>query len=304
VPAAVAAGVDLSVATPLQVAQVAAAARAAGRPARVHLKIDTGLSRGGATAADWPDLVAAVGPLAAEGVLVPMGAWSHFAFADEPEHPVNLAQVGRLVDAADVARRMGVPLPLRHLANSAAVLTRPEAHLELVRPGVSVYGLSPVPDLGGPEAFGLRPAMTLTARAALVKRVPAGSGVSYSHRYTTTRETSLLLVPLGYADGIPRAASSLGPVLAAGAVRRVAGRVCMDQFVLDIGDDAAAAGDPVVLFGPGDAGEPTAQDWADAADTIHYEITTRLGVRVPRVYVGTAGRALGDGGGAAAEGGR
>jgi alanine racemase len=189
-------------------------------------------------------------------------------------------------------------------AAAAAVLTRPEAHLELVRPGVSVYGLSPVPDLGGPEAFGLRPAMTLTARAALVKRVPAGSGVSYSHRYTTTRETSLLLVPLGYADGIPRAASSRGPVLAAGAVRQVAGRVCMDQFVLDIGDDAAAAGDPVVLFGPGDAGEPTAQDWADAADTIHYEITTRLGVRVPRVYVGTAGRALGDGGGAAAEGGR
>ena len=120
----------------------------------------------------------------------------------------------------------------------------------------------------------------------LVKRVPAGSGVSYGHIYTTDRETTLGLVPLGYADGVPRNAGNVGPVLAAGRRRTVAGRVCMDQFVLDLGDDAAAAGDEVVLFGPGDDGEPTAQDWADATGTISYEIVTRVGPRVPRVYVG------------------
>jgi alanine racemase len=154
-----------------------------------------------------------------------------------------------------------------------------------VRPGIAVYGLSPVPDVAGPAHYGLRPAMTLAADLVLVKRVPAGSGVSYGHTYTTDRETTLGLVPLGYADGVPRNASNIGPVLAAGRTRTVAGRVCMDQLVLDLGDDPATAGDEVVLFGTGEDGGPTAQDWAAATGTISYEIVARVGPRVPREYL-------------------
>jgi alanine racemase len=145
-----------------------------------------------------------------------------------------------------------------------------------------------VPDVASSTQFGLRPAMTLTASLVLVKRVPAGSGVSYGHIYSTATETTLGVVPLGYADGVPRAASNVGPVWAAGRRRTVAGRVCMDQLVLDLGEDDARVGDEVVLFGPGNDGEPTAQDWADATGTISYEIVARVGPRVPRVYVGAA----------------
>jgi alanine racemase len=127
--------------------------------------------------------------------------------------------------------------------------------------------------------------MTLRAKLALVKRVDAGAGVSYGHTYITPAPTTLGLVPLGYGDGIPRHVSGRGPILAAGKIRRIVGRVCMDQLVIDLGDDRADAGDEVVLFGPGDGGEPTADDWAAAADTINYEIVTRIGPRVPRRYV-------------------
>ena len=175
---------------------------------------------------------------------------------------------------------------LRHLANSAATVTAPQCHFDLVRPGVAIYGLSPVPEAGD---FGLVPAMTLRSSVAVAKRVPAGSGVSYGHAYVTGRETTLALVPLGYADGVPRAATNIGPVMIGGARHTVSGRVCMDQFVVDVGDAEVAAGDEVVLFGPGTAGEPTAQDWADALDTIHYEIVTRIGPRVPRRYTGGVG---------------
>ncbi|MGH8971473.1 MAG: alanine racemase, partial [Actinomycetes bacterium] len=183
----------------------------------------------------------------------------------------------------------GVRPEVRHLANSAATLTAPEHHFDLVRPGIAVYGLSPVPEVGGPESFGLRPAMTLAARLVLTKRLPAGSGVSYGHAYTTQRETTVGLVPLGYADGIPRNAGNVAPVLAAGRRRTIAGRVCMDQLVLDLGDDEAAAGDEVVLFGDAAEGAPTAQDWADVTGTISYEIVSRVGPRVPRVHVGDVG---------------
>jgi alanine racemase len=175
---------------------------------------------------------------------------------------------------------------LRHLANSAATLTNPDTHFDLVRPGIAVYGLSPVPTQGN---FDLVPAMSLRAEAALAKRVQPGEGVSYGHVYHTDAATTLVLVPLGYADGIPRHAGNRAPVQVDGTRFRISGRVCMDQFVIDVGDQAVAAGDTVVLFGAGLDGEPTAQDWADAADTIHYEIVTRVGPRVPRRYVGTAG---------------
>jgi alanine racemase len=277
---AIACDVDLSVSSVWQLEAVGAAAREIGASARVHLKVDTGLSRSGSYVDDWPDLVTAAGKVQASGEVSVIGIWSHFAYADAPGHPTIARQIAAFHDALAVAARAGLEPQLRHLANSAATLTLPEAHFDLVRPGIAVYGLSPVT-----ETFGLTPAMTLRAAAAGVKRVRAGEGVSYGHEYTTTRDTTLVLVPLGYADGVPRHASNIGPVWVNGARFTVAGRVCMDQIVIDVGDLPVAPGDPVVLFGPGRHGEPTAQDWADAVGTIHYEIVTRIGPRVARVYV-------------------
>ncbi len=279
---AVLAGVDLGVYDEAELAAAQSAAHATGRTARVHLKVDTGLSRGGARPEAWPDLCTAAGK--ADGVDV-VGVWSHLAYADGgPDHPVLRQQSELFAEALQVAARAGLEPQVRHLANSAATLTAPATHYDLVRPGVSLYGLSPVPQLGSPADFGLRPAMTLASTVALTKRVPAGAGVSYLHRYTTDRATTLALVPLGYADGVPRAGTGVLPVQLAGRRRTVAGTVCMDQFVLDVGDDEVAAGDEVLLFGPGDGGEPTAQDWADVLGTIDYEIVTRVGARVPRTY--------------------
>ena len=283
---AVAAGIDLSAGAPWMVRQLHAAAAAAGRPARVHLNVDTGLHREGATAAGWPELLAAARRAQSEGTLEIIGIWSHFALADDPAHPTVRAQLTHFRDALEVAERAGVRPQLRHLANSAATLANPAAHFDLVRPGVAVYGLSPGPLVGRAKDLGLVPAMTLTADVALTKRVPAGSGVSYGHRYHTAAESTLALVPLGYADGVPRHATNLGEVLVGGRRRRIAGTVCMDQFVVDVEDDPVSPGDRVVLFGPGDDGEPTAQDWAEAIGTINYEIVTRVGPRVPRRYVG------------------
>ena len=285
---AVRADVDLAAAAPWLVREIAAAARAAGRPARVHLEADTGMSRGGATPADWPEVVDAALAEQAAGHLRVVGLFSHFACADMPGHPSIAAQYGAFRDAVEYAEKAGVTPEVRHLANSAATLTLPHTHFDLVRPGIACYGLSPIPEQG---TYGLRPAMTVTARLTLAKRVPPGSGVSYGHRYHTAAETTLAVVPVGYGDGLPRAAGPAGvEVLVAGRRRPIAGTVCMDQFVLDVGDDAVAAGDEVVLFGPGDAGEPTATEWARALDTISYEIVTRLGPRVPRAYAGEEGQ--------------
>jgi alanine racemase len=276
--------VDLSAASVQQVEEITAAAARAGRAARLHLKADTGLGRGGATPADWPVLVDAALRAQADGLASVVGLWSHLACADEPGHPSIAAQLRVFDDAVELAEKAGVRPEVRHIANSAATLTLPSARYDLVRPGIAVYGLDPVPSAGPAPRLGLRPAMTLTGRLALAKRVDAGQGVSYGHRYTTTTETTLGLVPLGYADGIPRAGTNLLEVWAAGRRRRIAGTVCMDQFVIDVGDDEIHAGDEVVLFGPGDDGEPTAQDWAEMLGTISYEIVTRIGARVPRTY--------------------
>ncbi|MBA3745531.1 alanine racemase, partial [Sporichthya sp.] len=215
-----------------------------------------------------------------------VGLWSHLACADEPGHPSNAAQVEAFTAAVSDAERAGVRPEVRHLANSAGTVTLPEAHFDLVRPGIAAYGFSPVPQLGDSAAYGLRPAMTLAARLALTKRVPAGHGVSYGHTYVTERATTLGIVPVGYADGIPRTASSRGPMLVGGKRVPIAGRVCMDQVVLDLGDLDVAAGDEVLLFGPGEHGEPTVQEWADLIGTITYEIVTGIGARIPRVYRG------------------
>ncbi len=275
--------IDLSVSGQWQLDVIVAAAREAGRAARVHLKIDTGLSRNGVYSADWPDVLAHAAKAQAEGAIEIVGIWSHFVYADEPGHPTIARQIAAFTDALDEAQRAGITPQLRHLANSAATLTLPTTHFDLVRPGVAVYGLSPVPQRGD---FGLTPAMTVRAQIANVKRVRAGEGVSYGHAYTTDRETTLALVPLGYADGVPRAATNLGPVSINGVRGTVSGRVCMDQFVVDVGDLRVAPGDVAVLFGSGASGEPLAQDWADAVGTIHYEIVTRIGPRVARRYVG------------------
>lgn len=283
---AVGADVDLSVSSLWALAETVSAARRAGRVARVHLKVDTGLSRNGATLADWPDLVTAAAKAETSGEVAVVGVWSHFAYADDPGHPTIAAQVAAFREAVALAEHAGLRPELRHLANSAATLTLPDAHFDLVRPGIAVFGLSPVPRV---SRYGLRPAMTLRARVALAKEVPAGSGVSYGHRYTTAARSRLALVPLGYADGVPRSATNTAEVWLAGRRRRISGMVCMDQFVVDVGTDPVAAGDEVVLFGPGDRGEPTADDWAAALDTISYEIVTRIGGRVPRTYSGAGG---------------
>jgi alanine racemase len=277
---AVAAGVDLSVSSRGHLAGVLDGARRAGRQARLHLKADTGLSRGGAPAREWPDLLDAAAKAVADGAAEVVAVWSHLAHADTPDHPVLDEQAARLTEAWQAARDRGLA-PIRHLANSAATMSRPDLHFDLVRPGVAVYGLDPFdrPVGAGP----LRPAMTLRARIALVKRVPAGEGVSYGHRWTTPRETTLALVPIGYADGVCRALNREGRmrVLINGALRSVVGSVCMDQLVVDCGDSDVREGDHAVLFGPGEDGEPTAQDWADELGTLHYEVVT--GVRGPRV---------------------
>ena len=280
------ADVDVSVSAPWALDLAVAAAVRAGRPARVHLKVDTGLGRAGATRADWPDLVTAAAKAVADGTIEVTGIWSHLAYADAPAHPTIAAQVAAYADALEIADRAGLRPRVRHLANSAATLSLPDTHYDVVRPGIAVYGLSPGPEVGTASDLGLRPAMTLRADVALVKRVPAGQGVSYGHRYTTQRETTLALVPLGYADGVPRHATNVGPVSIAGRRYCISGTVCMDQFVVDVGDDVVEVGDAAVLFGPGDEGEPTADDWANAVGTINYEIVTRIGARVPRSYVG------------------
>jgi alanine racemase len=279
------AGVDLSAATPAGVAELITASRTAGRPARVHLKVDTGLSRGGAVAGDWPALVESAAKAAADGTIEVVGVWSHFASADAPGDPSIDAQLAAFGRALAVAERFGVNPRHRHMANSAAILTRPDSHFDLVRAGIAMYGLTPI--AGRAAGFGLRPAMSVRARVILTKRVPAGQGVSYGHTYTTTRETTLAVVPLGYADGVPRVGSNRAPVRVAGKVRPIAGRVCMDQIVVDCGDDPVAAGDVAVLFDDGTHGAPTADDWAAACGTINYEIVTRMGSpRVPRTYEG------------------
>ncbi|WP_420310953.1 alanine racemase [Streptomyces sp. YS-B37] len=286
---AVEADLDVSLSGMWALREVTAAARAVGRPARVQLKADTGLGRNGCQpGADWTELVGAALRAEAEGLVRVTGLWSHLACADEPGHPSIDAQLALFREMVTYAETQGVRPEVRHIANSPATLTRPDAHFDLVRTGIAVYGISPSPEVGSPADFGLRPVMTLKASLALVKQVQGGHGVSYGHHYITPGTTTLGLVPVGYADGIPRHASGTGPVLVGGKWRTVAGRVAMDQFVVDLGGDEPEAGDEAILFGPGDLGEPTAEDWAQAAGTIAYEIVTRIGTRVPRVYVNEA----------------
>ncbi|WP_282694381.1 alanine racemase [Streptomyces sp. CC208A] len=284
--AGIEAGLDMAVSGRWALDEVTAAARRTGGTARIQLKADTGLGRNGCQPADWPALVSEALQAEKEGLVKVTGLWSHFACADEPGHPSIAAQLDVFRSMLDHAEKAGIEPEVRHIANSPATLTLPETHFDLVRPGIAMYGVSPAPELGTSAELGLRPVMSLKASVALVKEVPPGHGVSYGHHYVTGGETTLGLIPVGYADGVPRHASGRGPVLVDGRIRTVAGRVAMDQFVVDLGGDRPEPGTEAVLFGSGEHGEPTAEDWAAAADTIAYEIVTRIGARVPRVYVG------------------
>jgi alanine racemase len=283
------AGVDLTAYTVREISEIAAAARSVGVRARVQLKIDTGLSRGGATEHSWPQVVEAAADAEQTGALQVTGVWSHFACSDEPDHPSNDLQERAFVQALKVVDAVGLEPEVRHLSNSAGALLRPWSGYDLVRCGIATYGLSPAPDVLTSEEIGIVPAMTARARLALVKRLPTGARVSYGHTWTAERETTVGVVPVGYGDEVPRHASSTAKVHAGGRQRDVAGRICMDQFVVDLGDDEVQDGDPVVLFGSGRAGEPTAQDWAEACGTISYEIVTRIGGRWVRRHVSDTG---------------
>ena len=265
----VAAGVDLSASSTRELGAIVEGARAAGRTARVHLKIDTGLSRNGCPATEWPALVAAA-HAAPEVELV--AVWSHLACADEPGHPSIDLQARRFRDACEVAGGR----PMRHLANSAATLDRPDLHFDLVRVGIAMYGLNPLP-----RQEDLRPVMAFRSSVVLTKRISAGESVSYGQTWTAPRNTTLALVPAGYADGVPRLLSGRMDVWLAGRRRPVVGRVCMDQIVVDCGDDRVPVGEEVVLFGDGSRGEPTATEWANTIGTIDYEIVT--GMHRPRI---------------------
>jgi alanine racemase len=278
---AVARGVDVTAYTVAELDALADAARRAGRRARVQLKIDTGLSRGGATLADWPALVARARAGEDEGAWTVTGVWSHFASSEVPDDPANEAQEKLFREALDLAHEAGLRPEVRHLANSAAAILRPSARFDLVRCGIASYGIDPAPGLT-PAEVDLTPAMTVRADLALVKHVEAGAAVSYNGRWVAPAATTLGLVPVGYADGVLRSGGNRAEVLVAGRRRPIRGSVCMDQVVVDLDGDEPAPGEPVVLFGPGTSGEPTAQDWAEACDTISYEIVTRVGGRLTR----------------------
>jgi alanine racemase len=275
-------GIELGLANEDHLTRVAAAAEITGRLARVHLKVDTGLNRNGASAAEWEGVLRQARGLVAEGFIQVVGIFSHLSSTGEAE---DLAQIARFDAAVEQAREFGIKFELRHLTASDGSLNYPQAHYEMVRVGVALYGLSPFTDHHSKE-YGLRPAMTATAYVTQVKRVPAGEGVSYGYMHRTKAETTLALIPVGYAEGLPRNASGKASVSIHGKTYPISSRIAMDQFVIDVGDDDVNAGDLVTVFGDPAAGVPSADDLAAAADTINYEIVTRMGGRFKRTFLG------------------
>ena len=303
--------IDISVGSIDSLDAVACAARALGKPARVHVKVDTGFGRNGFTPAGFSAALKRLQQYSSEGAIEVIGQWSHLAVADSPDVPEFVdatdRQIQQFHEFTKRMREANVAPKIRHLANTAATLNRPEIHFELVRPGIGLYGYEPDPAMGNSQTYGLQPAMTLQAQLGTVKTVEEGHGISYGRTYLTPNNTSTAIVPLGYADGILRSASGFdmqgarhvnkpgGPVRVetknGARIVNVSGRVCMDQFIVDLKGDAAELGvlegNTVTLFGPGrglEFAEPTADDWAEAAGTISYEIMTGIGARVPRLY--------------------
>jgi alanine racemase len=274
--AATEAGVEVGVNHLDQLERVAAASGVAS----VHIKVDSGLGRNGASEAECDALFAAAARHESAGRLRVTGFFSHLANAGES---ADAEQLERFTTLLAGARSAGLDPEIVHLAATAGALRLPAARFDLVRVGVGAYGLSPFDDASSAD-LGLTPAMRLSGEIVSVKRVPAGTGVSYGHDYRAPGDTTLVLVPLGYADGIPRHASGAGPVSINGRTFAVSGRVAMDQFVVDVGDHPVSLGDRAVLFGDPSTGVPSATEWADAAGTINYEVVTRIGNRVERSY--------------------
>jgi alanine racemase len=293
-----AAGVDVAISTVPHLRAVAAAAARRGQPAMVQLKVDTGLSRNGARGTDWADLVALSRAYESAGSVRVRGIWSHLADADRPGSPLVRRQVAAFRAAVRVARNAGLDPVLLHLANSAAALTQPATRFDICRIGLALYGVDP---FDGPNPFdgpdpaaaqmpigaALRPAMTLRSTVVNLKRVPAGTAVSYGGHHVTAAATTLALVPVGFADGLPRSVEGRASVWVGGARCPVVGRIAMDQCVVDVGDRPVRLGDPVTLFGPG-PGAPTVADWARWAGTNPNEVLTGIGARVVRRYKGVA----------------
>ena len=284
--AALNAGIELGLANLEQLERVAAASAATGRVGRIHLKIDTGLGRNGSSEADWPGLLERTRELAEAGTIQAVGVFSHLSCTSEAD---DHRQIQKFEAAVEVARSKGVEFELRHLTASDGSLNYPQATFDMVRIGVALYGLSPFVEHSSAD-FGMVPAMTATALIAQTKRVPAGHGVSYGYLHTTTAETTLALIPVGYAEGLPRNASArLGAEVSINGQRfEASSRIAMDQFVIDAGDADVSVGDEVVIFGDPKAGVPSADDWARASDSINYEIVTRMGGRFNRRYLGAA----------------
>jgi alanine racemase len=282
---AVAADIQIAVSSVRQLDELLDAVRRTGRTATVTVKVDTGLNRNGVGAAQYPAVLSALRRALAEDAVRVHGIMSHLVYADSPDDPINAQQAQRLSDMLAHGREQGVQFEVAHLANSSATLARPDLAFDLVRPGIAVYGLSPLPLRGD---MGLVPAMTVKTSVALVRPIRVGEGVSYAHTWVADRDTNVALLPIGYADGVVRGLSGRLEVLINGRRRRGVGRICMDQFVVDLGPGRldVAEGDEAILFGPGDRGEPTAQDWADLLGTIHYEVVTGPRGRITRTYRG------------------
>lgn len=279
------AGVDVGVSTTTHLHALVDAAARLGVPATAQLKADTGLSRNGAGRDDWPDLVTWARKYEVEGALRVRGIWSHLADADVPGAPALAGQVRTFEEALGVARAAGLDPDLVHLANSAAALSAPRTRFDLCRIGLALYGVDPF-GASGPGVFGLRAALTLRTSVVNVKRVPAGTGVSYGPEHVTAVPTTLALLPLGYADGLPRATEGRAEVWLGDRRCPVIGRIAMDQCVVDAGDLPVRIGDPVVVIGAGrDDGAPTVTEWARWAGTNPHEVLTGIGSRVARDHL-------------------
>ncbi|MGV0110248.1 alanine racemase [Arthrobacter sp. CP30] len=279
-------GLDLGI-SGWELEHIVASARELERPAIVHLKIDTGLGRNGCPPDKWDALLSRAVEYQEEGLIRVVGIFSHLAVADEPARPETDLQVHAFREAVAAAENAGIDVEVRHLANTPATFSRPDCHFDLVRVGLGIYGLSPFADQGSAD-LGLKPVMTFSTVVSHCKEVPAGQGVSYGYAYRTQKATTLGLIPVGYGDGVPRIATG-APVLVEGRMYPVVGRIAMDQLVVDFGATGLAdtpnslLGRRAVLFGG--AGAPAVEDWAAAAQTINYEIVTRISDRVERVYL-------------------
>ena len=277
--------IDLSVSSVELLEEIIEAGRAANIVPRIHLEVDTGMTRGGVRN-NWSEFVAEIAKAVKDNGVEVVGLWSHFAQADEPEQPFNQQQLETFHKRLAILISQGINPQYIHIANSAAALTNPDSYKNIVRWGIGLYGLSPdVKSMGDSNKLNLKPAMRLKARLHLVKEVEAGAQVGYGGTATVKSDTKIGVVTMGYADGIPRNTNSSAGVFIDGQRAPILGRVSMDQFVVDLGKASnAKTGDEVVIFGDGGAGEYTVDDWASAAGTINYEIVTRIGPRVPRIY--------------------